>query len=94
VCQVGPGPGVEVRIVVDSHIVGVRKPDAAIFTPALEAVGAAPDRVIYVGDTVKNDVAGARAAGLHPVHLDPYDLYPGAEHDRIRGLAELVEHLG
>lgn len=92
ICQVGPGAGVEVPIVVDSHIVGIRKPDPAIFAPALEAVGVAPERAVYVGDTVKNDVAGALAAGLHPVHFDPYDLYEGASHDRVRSLSDLVDH--
>jgi putative hydrolase of the HAD superfamily len=93
ICQVGPGPGVEVPIVVDSHLVGIRKPDPAIFEPALAAVGVAPGRALYVGDTVKNDVDGARAAGLHPVHYDPYDLYPGAAHDRVRSLLAVADHL-
>jgi putative hydrolase of the HAD superfamily len=93
ICQVGPGPGIEVPIVVDSHVVGIRKPDPAIFGPALAAVGVPAERAVYVGDTVKNDVDGARAAGLHPVHFDPYDLYAGADHDRVRALLELVDHL-
>ena len=36
------------------------------------------------------DVAGARAAGLHPILLDPYDDHPDADFDRVRSLAELV----
>ena len=35
VCQVGPGAGVAVRCVVDSHVVGVAKPDPAIFDHAV-----------------------------------------------------------
>jgi putative hydrolase of the HAD superfamily len=100
VCQVGPGPGVEVAVVVDSTIVGVEKPDPRIFRFALDAIGVRPDRVLYVGDTVRNDVMGARAAGLHPLHLDPYDLHAGAEAvwgiepwERIRTLSEVLEVL-
>ncbi len=71
VCQVGEGDAVPVRCVVDSHVVGVAKPDPRIFAPALAALGCTAERVAYVGDSVTIDVAGARAAGLQPVLLDP-----------------------
>ena len=38
ICQVGPGAGVPMSIVIDSGAVGVAKPDPAIFTIALEAM--------------------------------------------------------
>jgi putative hydrolase of the HAD superfamily len=94
ICQVGPGPGVGVAAIVDSHVVGVAKPDPAIFRVALDAVGTDPARTVFVGDSRRFDVDGARAAGLHPVQLDPYDLYAGEPHDRIRSLADLARHLG
>src|SRR5581483_2041440 len=37
ICQVGPGDGVPMAIVIDSDVVGVAKPDPAIFHLALEA---------------------------------------------------------
>jgi len=91
VCQVGPGAGVSVRCVVDSHVVGVAKPDPAIFAHA-EAHFAGVDRarVAYVGDSVTMDVGGATAAGLHPILLDPFDDHPGADFERIRSLADLT----
>jgi putative hydrolase of the HAD superfamily len=91
VCQVGPGDGVPMTIVVDSHQVGVSKPDPAIFGFALEALGVAASRALYVGDSVSRDVVGARAAGLHPLHLDPYGDHPDATHDRIASLAAVVD---
>ena len=36
ICQIGDGDGVRVRCVVDSHVVGVAKPDPAIFEHAVE----------------------------------------------------------
>jgi HAD superfamily hydrolase (TIGR01509 family) len=59
--------------VLDSAIVGFEKPDARIFHAALEASGANPDRTLHVGDIYHADVAGARAAGLHAVLLDPFE---------------------
>jgi FMN phosphatase YigB (HAD superfamily) len=37
------------------------------------------------------DVGAARAAGMHPILLDPYDDHPDADFDRIRSLEDLVE---
>jgi putative hydrolase of the HAD superfamily len=91
VCQVGEGDHTPVRVIVDSHVVGVAKPSPAIFSHALHLFdGVAPERIGYVGDSVTMDVAGARAAGLHPILLDPFDDHPDADFDRIRSLQELL----
>jgi putative hydrolase of the HAD superfamily len=90
ICQVGEGLGVPVLAIVDSHIVGIAKPAAEIFRHALEPLDASPDEAIYVGDTVRYDIRGARAAGLRPVHFDPFELCPDrADHAHIRRLIEL-----
>lgn len=88
-CQVGPGPGVEVGVICDSMAVGVAKPDPKIFEIALEAVGVAPEEAIHVGDTVEADVAGALAAGVRPIHLDPHGFCPDRTHDHITALDEV-----
>lgn len=71
-CQVGDGPGTEVELVVDSCAVGVSKPDPEIFRLALASIGVEPGNAVHVGDTRFADVAGALAAGVRPVHVDPY----------------------
>jgi putative hydrolase of the HAD superfamily len=92
ICQVGDGHGAVMRCVVDSHVVGVAKPDPQIFDHALACFPEFPrERIAYVGDSVKMDVGGARSAGLHPILVDPHDDHAGADFDRIRSLAELVE---
>ena len=94
ICQVGPGAHVEMRCIVDSHVVGVAKPDPAIFDHALEHF---PEfdraRIAYVGDSVTMDIGAATAAGLHPMLLDPHDDHPGADFERIRSLSDLVAEL-
>jgi putative hydrolase of the HAD superfamily len=87
------GPCARVAVVVDSHLVGVEKPDPAIFELALAALGVDPERSLYVGDTVHFDVRGARAAGLAPVHVDPYGLCPLEDHAHTTGLPELAAAL-
>lgn len=75
--------------VVDSHVVGVEKPDPAIFRIALERMAASAETSVFVGDVPAIDVAGARAAGIAPVLLDRFDLYPAADAPRLRSIEEL-----
>ncbi len=91
VCQAGEGPHVQMRVVIDSHVVGVAKPDPRIFDHALPHFnGFDRSRIAYVGDSVTMDIGGARAAGLHPILLDPFDDHPDADFERIASLMELV----
>jgi putative hydrolase of the HAD superfamily len=91
VCQVGEGEGVPVAVVIDSGVVGIRKPDPGIFDLALAALGVPADRAVHVGDTVFADVVGARAAGVRPFHLDPYGFCPlRRDHDHVRSLTDLA----
>jgi putative hydrolase of the HAD superfamily len=80
--------------VVDSHLVGVEKPDPEIFRIALKRMKVGPESAIYVGDLPSVDIAGARAAGIAPVLLDRHDLYPDEEAHRIRSIEELPALLG
>ena len=75
----------------DSHVVGLRKPDAAIFHLALTRFGLAPDEAAFVGDSYGHDALAARGAGLRAIMLDPLELYPDCECTRIRSLRELIE---
>jgi putative hydrolase of the HAD superfamily len=67
------------------------KPDPRIFHLALDAMGIAAGDAWYVGDMPGIDVVGARAAGLHPVLMDPYQLHLDADFDRVSSLTELAE---
>ncbi len=80
--------------VVDSHLVGVEKPDPRIFALALARLGAAPEAAIHVGDMLAIDVLGARRAGIRGVLMDRLGRYPGAvDCPRISRLAELIDLL-
>ncbi len=62
--------------VVLSSVFGKRKPDPAIYLEAARIVGVEPARCVYVGDNLKRDVTGTRAAGFGMVviMLTPEDL--------------------
>lgn len=80
------------RVIVSS-VVGVRKPGAGFFVALVQIAGCPPDQVVYVGDDVENDFAGATAAGISAILLDPKDRHPNVSL-RVRDLIELVEDRG
>ncbi|HEY2277071.1 MAG TPA: HAD family hydrolase [Streptosporangiaceae bacterium] len=90
----GSTQGIKVGVVIDSAVVGVAKPDPQIFTLALAALGlSAVDRstVVHVGDSLRYDVAGALAAGVRPLHLDPHGFCPAPDgHEHIRRLTDVA----
>jgi len=58
------GIGGRVDAVVLSCEVGVRKPDPRFFAAVAEALGVDPREAMFVGDSVRDDVRGAAAAGM------------------------------
>ena len=83
------------EFVVDSHVVGVEKPDPRIFRHAVELLELDPGECVYVGDLYPVDVDGARRTGLRAVHLDPGADDPprGETVPRIPSLTELPDLL-
>jgi putative hydrolase of the HAD superfamily len=62
--------------IVTSAAVGARKPSPEIFERALAIAGVAAHEAVHVGDSLAEDVAGARAAGIEAV-LIKRDASPG-----------------
>ncbi|MFZ0971734.1 MAG: HAD family hydrolase [Solirubrobacteraceae bacterium] len=79
--------------VIDSHVVGAAKPDPRIFEIALARAGIRACEVVHVGDTLANDVAGAHAAGIAPIHFDPLGACRARDHLHIRSLPGLRRHV-
>jgi putative hydrolase of the HAD superfamily len=93
VLQVGPGIGVQVDCVIDSGEVGVLKPDPRIFAIALTALALQPEQVWYVGDMPGIDVVGARAAGIHPLVIDPFGFHGGHDYETVTSLRDVAKRL-
>jgi HAD superfamily hydrolase (TIGR01509 family) len=78
------------EFVIDSHEVGVSKPNPQIFEVALERMGLGPSEAWYVGDSVFHDVNGALAASMaRAILVDPYGLGPD-DVVKVRSVTELV----
>ena len=79
-----------------SDEVKMAKPAKEIFLLTLRAMNSVPEQTVHIGDSVRNDVAGAKLCGLRTVWItgfsereDPDD--PMTEPDEtVDGLAEVV----
>ena len=84
--------GVSARFegVITSARAGVRKPHPAIFEAALRLAGTSVAKTIYVGDSYKHDVEGARGVGMASILIDREARYAPEEID-VPVITELTE---
>jgi len=59
------------RVIVISDDFGQRKPHHAIFEAALRELGVSADETLFIGDSLGEDVSGARNAQLRVAWLNP-----------------------
>jgi putative hydrolase of the HAD superfamily len=77
---------------VASAELGHAKPERAIFEHALALCGAAPEAALHAGDSPREDVEGALAAGLRAVLVARGERPVDAGVPVIRSLAELPQY--
>ncbi len=81
---------VGVSTLVISSEIGWKKPAPAFFAALCEQVALAPEQVLLIGDDPDNDLAGALAAGLHALLLDPRGRWGVPPEQQIGSLDELI----
>jgi FMN phosphatase YigB (HAD superfamily) len=74
--------------VVTSAGAGAAKPDPRVFRQALELAGVEGPEAVHVGDSLDNDVEGARGVGIRPI-LVQRNGEPPAGVEAVRSLTEL-----
>lgn len=57
--------------VVESSVVGVRKPDPEIFRRGVQALGLEPQETVMIGDNYEKDIVPAQSIGCHTIWLRP-----------------------
>jgi putative hydrolase of the HAD superfamily len=83
----------DVDAVVDSRSHGRVKPHPTIFRAALERLDVEPSDAVMVGDSLEEDVEGARALGMRAILIDRDDRHPEVE-ERLLDLFGLPAALG
>ena len=66
-------------VVVCSEQAGFLKPDTAAFLEIAKRMGTAPEKILYVGNSVSYDVAGAHKAGMKAALVRAVPFLPGRE---------------
>jgi HAD superfamily hydrolase (TIGR01662 family) len=85
------GLGVDAGISSFHH--GHTKPHASIFRAVLDLLGTEPEDSVMVGDTIADDIEGARAVGMRAILMDRERVHQDFE-PRIATLNELSPILG
>ena len=83
----------DVDAIVGSRAHGYVKPHPTIFQAALQQLGVGPTEAVMVGDSLEEDVEGARALGMRAILLDRDDRHPDIE-ERLTDLYGLPAALG
>jgi putative hydrolase of the HAD superfamily len=83
----------DVDAVVGSRAHGFVKPHPTIFQVALEQLGVMPAEAVMVGDSLEEDVEGARALGLRAILIDREDRHRDVP-ERLTDLYGLPAALG
>jgi putative hydrolase of the HAD superfamily len=85
--------GLEIDAAISSRVHGHTKPHPSIFLALLDGLRVAPEAAAMVGDSLEDDVAGARGVGMQAFLLDRADRHPEIE-DRLTDLYALPAALG
>jgi HAD superfamily hydrolase (TIGR01509 family) len=72
-----------------SEVEGFVKPHPHIYRRALELAGAPAERVVHVGDSLRDDIQGAAAVGIRGILVDRTGASPVGYEPRISSLADL-----
>ena len=57
--------------VIESSVVGVRKPDPEIFRLGVKALGLAPQETVMIGDSQEKDILPAQSIGCQTIQITP-----------------------
>lgn len=85
--------GLDVDAALSSLAHGKTKPDPTIFRAVLEQLGVEPEEAAMVGDSLEDDIEGARALGMRAFLVDREDRFAHRD-DRLPDLYALPAALG
>jgi putative hydrolase of the HAD superfamily len=88
------GIGKYFQTIVISEIVGVNKPDKAIFEHALSGARAVKEKSVMIGDSLEADIRGALDFGMTAIYFNPMQKeVPGYVNHHVHSLNQLTQWL-
>lgn len=80
-------------VIINSEMVGVKKPNPLIFQVAMEKAGTLPQHSIMIGDSLEADIMGAKAVGMHTLHFNAHNEDSHHYCHTINELSEIKSYL-
>lgn len=83
------------RSIIESSVVGIRKPDPALFALGVEALSTSPCRTVVIGDSYRKDIYPAASLGCRTVWLKNlcWEEEPVMEGHEPTAIIDTIEHL-
>lgn len=75
--------------IIGSADIGIKKPDVEIYKFAIKNIGILPEKILYVGDSLKLDYIPAKEAGMNVWLLDRHNLFPNNCCQKISSLMQI-----
>ena len=86
------------NVILVSHAVGWRKPHPKIFKEALTTLGIEAEETVFIGDSPKEDIEGAKNMGMKTIFVPSqfynYPMLEAASDFTVRNLCELPAVIG
>lgn len=84
---------VEFDWILGSADTGVQKPNPAFFQTMIQQSNVRAEEILFIGDSMRLDIAPALNGGIQAVLIDRNNHYPEASVKRITSLHQIFEHL-
>jgi putative hydrolase of the HAD superfamily len=79
--------------IIDSHVIGVEKPDPQPFRLALDALQSDASECVHVGDSLHSDIVGAIGVGMKAARINPLVRCHTRDHWHAPSFAAFVTRL-
>ena len=82
------------KVILDSIIVGMKKPDPKLFQMAIEQLGAPAEEIVFVGDSFERDILPAKALGMTTFWMAGDKARVPPDPSKVDGILYSLEDLG
>ncbi len=82
------------KVILDSIIVGMKKPDPKLFQMAIDQLGVPPSEIVFVGDSFERDILPAKALGMMTFWMAGDKARVPPDPSKVDGILYSLEDLG
>ena len=84
--------GLKFKSIFVSEEIGVAKPSAEFYSKAIEKISVSPEKILYIGDSLKLDIDPAIKLGMKTLLIDRENFFPNSDY-AILDLKQILNYL-